>query len=136
MFAVPPKFLLLGVLNFTKCKLIEFLMFFYFLSWLEGDSYILFINIRPSLINVSGLSYKYLICLQSITFGLKMLNLSFSSCLQFVKVIYNQLKFGLQENKKVIDVERKSASVLFDEYWLSADSFMYHMCKVFMIWLN
>ncbi|XP_074332473.1 uncharacterized protein LOC141670493 isoform X3 [Apium graveolens] len=50
---------------------------------------------------------------------------------KFIKVLYYQLKFGLQENKKDVDVERESTSVLFDESWLSADSFMYHLCKDF-----
>ncbi|KAL1811567.1 hypothetical protein ACET3Z_021632 [Daucus carota] len=50
---------------------------------------------------------------------------------KFIKVLYYQLKFGLQENRKDSDVERKSTSVLLDESWLSADSFMHHLCKDF-----
>lgn len=76
-------------------------------------------------------------CLPSIVFGLNVPNSNLSLSWQFIKVIYYQFKFGLEENKKDIDVQRKSASLLFDESWLSADSFMHHLCKVLMIyWTN
>ncbi|TKY56741.1 AAR protein [Spatholobus suberectus] len=45
---------------------------------------------------------------------------------KFVKVIYNQLKYGLQK-----DHVDETGSALLDDSWLSADSFLHHLCKGF-----
>lgn len=45
---------------------------------------------------------------------------------QFIKVIYYQLKHGLQKDNR----DTSGASALLDDSWLSSDSFLYHLCKV------
>ncbi|KAG5081252.1 hypothetical protein GLYMA_02G247400v4 [Glycine max] len=45
---------------------------------------------------------------------------------KFIKVIYNQLKYGLQK-----DHMDETGSALLDDSWLSADSFLHHLCKDF-----
>lgn len=49
---------------------------------------------------------------------------------QFVKVVYHQLKYGLQKDENDIGAMREGVSVLLDESWLSSDSFLHHLCKV------
>lgn len=50
---------------------------------------------------------------------------------KFIKAIYYQLKFGLQKDDGDTVVAEKRASILLDESWLSADSFLHHLCKDF-----
>lgn len=45
---------------------------------------------------------------------------------KFIKVIYYQLKYGLQK-----DSGKAGASTLLDDTWFSADSFLYLLCKDF-----
>ncbi|KAH1211980.1 Protein AAR2 [Glycine max] len=45
---------------------------------------------------------------------------------KFIKVIYNQLKYGLQK-----DHMGETGSALLDDSWISADSFLHHLCKDF-----
>ncbi|KAL5743408.1 hypothetical protein ACOSQ2_026524 [Xanthoceras sorbifolium] len=47
---------------------------------------------------------------------------------KFIKVIYYQLKYGLQKDRSDIQT---GASTLLDDSWLSADSFLHHLCKDF-----
>ncbi|KAK1591004.1 hypothetical protein Q3G72_000652 [Acer saccharum] len=47
---------------------------------------------------------------------------------KFIKVIYYQLKYGLQKDRS--DVQT-GASALLDDSWLSTDSFLHHLCKDF-----
>ncbi|KAK2643977.1 hypothetical protein Ddye_019172 [Dipteronia dyeriana] len=49
---------------------------------------------------------------------------------KFIKVIYYQLKYGLQKDRS--DVQT-GVSTLLDDSWLSADSFLHHLCKDFFI---
>ncbi|TXG72597.1 hypothetical protein EZV62_001176 [Acer yangbiense] len=49
---------------------------------------------------------------------------------KFIKVIYYQLKYGLQKDRS--DVQT-GASALLDDSWLSADSFLHHLCKDFFL---
>ncbi|KAK4856562.1 hypothetical protein QYF36_018763 [Acer negundo] len=49
---------------------------------------------------------------------------------KFIKVIYYQLKYGLQKDHN--DVQT-GASSLLDDSWLSADSFLHHLCKDFFL---
>uniref|UniRef100_A0A0A0M0D1 Protein AAR2 homolog n=1 Tax=Cucumis sativus TaxID=3659 RepID=A0A0A0M0D1_CUCSA len=48
---------------------------------------------------------------------------------QFIKVIYHQLKFGLEKDRS--NDKAGSSSILLDESWFSADSFLHHLCKDF-----
>lgn len=50
--------------------------------------------------------------------------------LQFIRVIYYQLKFGFQKDQTGSSNVEKESSLLLDESWLSADSFLHHLCKV------
>ncbi|KAK7300712.1 hypothetical protein RJT34_11560 [Clitoria ternatea] len=45
---------------------------------------------------------------------------------KFIKVIYYQLKYGLQK-----DHTDETGAILLDDSWLSADSFLHHLCKDF-----
>ncbi|KAK7385695.1 hypothetical protein VNO78_31495 [Psophocarpus tetragonolobus] len=45
---------------------------------------------------------------------------------KFIKVIYDQLKYGLQKDRT-----DETGSALLDDSWLSADSFLHHLCKDF-----
>ncbi|KAL5745115.1 hypothetical protein ACOSP7_026261 [Xanthoceras sorbifolium] len=47
---------------------------------------------------------------------------------KFIKVIYYQLKYGLQKDRSDLQT---GASTLLDDSWLSADSFLHHLCKDF-----
>lgn len=47
---------------------------------------------------------------------------------KFIKVIYYQLKYGLQKDCGEVQT---GASALLDDSWLSADSFLHHLCKDF-----
>ncbi|XP_008457082.2 uncharacterized protein LOC103496849 isoform X2 [Cucumis melo] len=47
----------------------------------------------------------------------------------FIKVIYHQLKFGLEKDRS--NDKAGSSSILIDESWFSADSFLHHLCKDF-----
>ncbi|XP_031745004.1 protein AAR2 homolog isoform X1 [Cucumis sativus] len=48
---------------------------------------------------------------------------------KFIKVIYHQLKFGLEKDRS--NDKAGSSSILLDESWFSADSFLHHLCKDF-----
>ncbi|CAK9317987.1 unnamed protein product [Citrullus colocynthis] len=48
---------------------------------------------------------------------------------KFIKVIYHQLKFGLEKDHS--NDTAGSSSTFLDESWFSADSFLYHLCKDF-----
>ncbi|XP_050941471.1 uncharacterized protein LOC103496849 isoform X1 [Cucumis melo] len=48
---------------------------------------------------------------------------------KFIKVIYHQLKFGLEKDRS--NDKAGSSSILIDESWFSADSFLHHLCKDF-----
>ena len=50
--------------------------------------------------------------------------------MQFGKVIYYQLKFGLEKDHTDTSGAATWVSALLDDSWLSADSFLYHLCKV------
>ncbi|CAH9105533.1 unnamed protein product [Cuscuta europaea] len=50
---------------------------------------------------------------------------------KFVRVIYHQLKFGLQKDSKNADVSEEGAMALLEESWLSDDSFLHILCKEF-----
>jgi hypothetical protein len=51
--------------------------------------------------------------------------------LQFIKVIYYQLNYGLQKDRK-----DDTGPPLLDDSWLSTDSFLHYLCKVFNHELN
>ncbi|KAM7520305.1 hypothetical protein LguiB_019267 [Lonicera macranthoides] len=50
---------------------------------------------------------------------------------KFLLVIYYQLKYGLQKEHRDTSAAKDVASTLLDESWLSADSFLYRLCKDF-----
>ncbi|KAL3813306.1 hypothetical protein ACJIZ3_014574 [Penstemon smallii] len=50
---------------------------------------------------------------------------------KFIRVIYHQLKYGLQKDQKDIGTTDKGVSALLDESWLTSDSFLHHLCKDF-----
>lgn len=50
---------------------------------------------------------------------------------KFIKVIYYQLKYGLQKDSTDTGVSVRQASTLLDDSWFSADSFLHHLCKDF-----
>ncbi|KAK6927880.1 A1 cistron-splicing factor, AAR2 [Dillenia turbinata] len=50
---------------------------------------------------------------------------------KFLKVIYYQLKYGLQNDNQQNGISENRASILLDESWLSSDSFLHHLCKDF-----
>lgn len=50
--------------------------------------------------------------------------------LQFIKVLYYQLKYGFQKEHTDTGDAEKGALRLLDESWLSTDSFLHHLCKV------
>ncbi|OMO55566.1 A1 cistron-splicing factor, AAR2 [Corchorus capsularis] len=47
---------------------------------------------------------------------------------KFIKVIYYQLKYGLQKDRSVGET---GASALLDDSWFSSDSFLHRLCKDF-----
>ncbi|KAF3949430.1 hypothetical protein CMV_024692 [Castanea mollissima] len=51
--------------------------------------------------------------------------------MQFIKVIYYQLKFGLEKDHTDTSGAATGVSALLDDSWLSADSFLHHLCKDF-----
>ncbi|XP_030942791.1 protein AAR2 homolog isoform X2 [Quercus lobata] len=50
---------------------------------------------------------------------------------KFIKVIYYQLKFGLEKDHTNTSGAATGVSALLDDSWLSADSFLHHLCKDF-----
>ncbi|KAJ8761262.1 hypothetical protein K2173_001318 [Erythroxylum novogranatense] len=50
---------------------------------------------------------------------------------KFIKVIYYQLKYGLQKDKTETTGAGIGLSTLLDESWFSADSFLYQLCRDF-----
>ncbi|XP_075673308.1 uncharacterized protein LOC142642772 isoform X1 [Castanea sativa] len=50
---------------------------------------------------------------------------------KFIKVIYYQLKFGLEKDHTDISGAATGLSTLLDDSWLSTDSFLHHLCKDF-----
>ncbi|KAM6567104.1 hypothetical protein CsatA_026232 [Cannabis sativa] len=50
---------------------------------------------------------------------------------KFIKVIYYQLKYGLQKDNADLSGAVVGASALIDDSWFSADSFLHHLCKDF-----
>ncbi|KAF5457500.1 hypothetical protein F2P56_021599 [Juglans regia] len=50
---------------------------------------------------------------------------------KFIRVIYYQLKYGLQKDNRDTSGAVSGASALLDDSWLSADSFLYRLCKDF-----
>ncbi|XP_065630515.1 uncharacterized protein LOC112003770 isoform X2 [Quercus suber] len=50
---------------------------------------------------------------------------------KFIKVIYYQLKFGLEKDHTDTSGAATGVSTLLDDSWLSADSFLHHLCKDF-----
>ncbi|KAG5528089.1 hypothetical protein RHGRI_028879 [Rhododendron griersonianum] len=51
----------------------------------------------------------------------------------FIKVLYYQLKYGFQKEHTDTGGAEKGALRLLDESWLSADSFLHHLCKDFFL---
>ncbi|KAM4087771.1 hypothetical protein ACB094_07G021000 [Castanea mollissima] len=49
---------------------------------------------------------------------------------KFIKVIYYQLKFGLEKDHTDTSGAATGVSALLDDSWLSADSFLHHLCKM------
>ncbi|KAE9449497.1 hypothetical protein C3L33_18602, partial [Rhododendron williamsianum] len=52
---------------------------------------------------------------------------------KFIKVLYYQLKYGFQKEHTDTGGAEKGALRLLDESWLSADSFLHHLCKDFFL---
>ncbi|KAL4614016.1 hypothetical protein ACB092_07G024900 [Castanea dentata] len=50
---------------------------------------------------------------------------------KFIKVIYYQLKFGLEKDHTDTSGAATGLSALLDDSWLSTDSFLHHLCKDF-----
>lgn len=50
--------------------------------------------------------------------------------MQFLRVIYFQLKHGFHENKKDGNAADNGISVFLDDAWFSRDIFLYGLCKV------
>ena len=50
--------------------------------------------------------------------------------MQFIKVIYYQLKFGLEKDHTDTIGAATGVSSLLDDSWLSVDSLLHHFCKV------
>ncbi|XP_050262638.1 uncharacterized protein LOC126707076 isoform X9 [Quercus robur] len=48
---------------------------------------------------------------------------------KFSKVIYYQLKFGLEKDRTDTSGAATGLSALLDDSWLSVDSFLHHLCK-------
>eukprot|EP00258_Populus_trichocarpa_P028174 XP_024444193.1 protein AAR2 homolog isoform X2 [Populus trichocarpa] len=48
---------------------------------------------------------------------------------KFIKVIFYQLKYGLQKDRKESNGAGIAVSSLLDESWFSADSFLHRLCK-------
>lgn len=48
-----------------------------------------------------------------------------------MKVLYNQLKYALQKGQMDNNADAKGPLTLLDDSFLSADSFLQHLCKVF-----
>ncbi|KAL4614007.1 hypothetical protein ACB092_07G024000 [Castanea dentata] len=55
---------------------------------------------------------------------------------KFIKVIYYQLKFGLEKDHTDTSGAATGVSALLDDSWLSADSFLHHLCKFFSLMLD
>ncbi|KAF3968635.1 hypothetical protein CMV_007499 [Castanea mollissima] len=60
-----------------------------------------------------------------------LVNLLFGCIEAFIKVIYYQLKFGLEKDHTDTSGAATGVSALLDDSWLSADSFLHHLCKEF-----
>ncbi|KAK4564928.1 hypothetical protein RGQ29_006822 [Quercus rubra] len=50
---------------------------------------------------------------------------------KFIKVIYYQLKFGLEKDHTDTSGAATGVSALLDDSWLSSDGFLHHLCKDF-----
>nr|XP_023921714.1 protein AAR2 homolog [Quercus suber] len=48
---------------------------------------------------------------------------------KFIKVIYYQLKFGLEKDRTDTSGAATGLSALLDDSWLSTDSFLHHLCE-------
>ncbi|KAF8407680.1 hypothetical protein HHK36_006815 [Tetracentron sinense] len=60
-----------------------------------------------------------------------LISLFFGCTEAFIKVIYYQLKYGLQKERTNTSDAEKGTSVLLDDSWLSTDSFLHHLSKDF-----
>uniref|UniRef100_A0A2N9IEW9 Protein AAR2 homolog n=1 Tax=Fagus sylvatica TaxID=28930 RepID=A0A2N9IEW9_FAGSY len=60
-----------------------------------------------------------------------LVNLLFGCIEAFIKVIYYQLKYGLQKDHTDTSGAATGVSALLDDSWFSADSFLHHLCKDF-----
>ncbi|WCJ25265.1 AAR2 protein family [Euphorbia peplus] len=52
---------------------------------------------------------------------------------KFIKVIYYQLKYGLQNNRAETNGSGVGVSALLDKSWFSTDSFLHRLCKDFFL---
>lgn len=52
---------------------------------------------------------------------------------KFIKVIFYQLKYGLQKDRKESNGAGIAVSSLLDKSWFSADSFLHRLCKDFFL---
>ncbi|KAF9623443.1 hypothetical protein IFM89_003027 [Coptis chinensis] len=52
---------------------------------------------------------------------------------KFVKVIYHQMKFGLQNDHTSISGHEKGTVFFLDDSWFSKDNFLHHLCKEFFL---
>ncbi|XP_021591761.1 protein AAR2 homolog isoform X3 [Manihot esculenta] len=53
--------------------------------------------------------------------------------IKFIKVMYYQLKYGLQKDREETNGAAVGVSTLLDESWFSADSFLHRLCKDFIL---
>lgn len=54
--------------------------------------------------------------------------------LQFVKVIYHQIKNGFKKSRDHNSGGGIGTNLFLDEGWFSKDIFLYRLCKVFKFW--
>ncbi|KDP22655.1 hypothetical protein JCGZ_02497 [Jatropha curcas] len=55
---------------------------------------------------------------------------------KFIKVLYHQLKYGLQKDRAETNGAGIGISTLLDESWFSTDSFLHRLCKDFFMLLQ
>ncbi|KAF9664036.1 hypothetical protein SADUNF_Sadunf17G0114300 [Salix dunnii] len=69
----------------------------------------------------------------SVTLSEILLALAHMNFTQFTKVIFYQLKYGLQKDRTESNGAGIAVSSLLDESWFSADSFLHRLCKDFFM---
>jgi len=76
---------------------------------------------------------SYILDITWLFFLSSLLTFKFIMCFQFIKVLYYQLKYAFQKEHTDTTGAVKGPLTLLDDSFLSSDSFLQHLCKVFSL---